>query len=37
MTFLLLIKMSPDVGVSCPAINLRVVDFPQPEGPSRQQ
>ena len=30
-------SMSPDEAASCPAIMRRVVVFPQPEGPSRQQ
>jgi len=27
----------PSVGVSCPAIMRKIVVFPQPDGPSRQQ
>lgn len=34
--FLLLIRMSPFEGASWPAISLRVVVFPQPEGPNKQ-
>ena len=31
------IWISPEVGVSWPAIMRRIVVLPQPEGPSRQQ
>ena len=31
------IRTSPSVGVSCPAIMRKMVVFPQPLGPSRQQ
>ena len=35
LTFLPAIEISPEVTLSKPAINLNVVDLPQPEGPNK--